>query len=51
MHDTDEQSATVRALEPLIQALQEMDAGILPIDEDTMAIQYVQVYESADDAD
>jgi peptidoglycan/xylan/chitin deacetylase (PgdA/CDA1 family) len=43
LHDTEEQSATVTALGSLIEALQDMDAEILPIDEDTKVIQYVQI--------
>ena len=33
---------SVEAVEPLIEALQDMDAEILPIDEDTQVIQYVK---------
>jgi peptidoglycan/xylan/chitin deacetylase (PgdA/CDA1 family) len=42
LHDSQEQSATVAAIGPLIEALQEIDAEILPIDEDTPVIQYVK---------
>lgn len=42
LHDADEKSTTVEALGPLIEALQEMDAEILPIDEDTQVIQSVK---------
>lgn len=41
-HDSDSASVTVEALEPLIESLQEMDAEILPIDEDTKVIQSVK---------
>lgn len=41
LHDSEDKSATVEAIGPLIEALQEMDAEILPIDEDTQVIQYV----------
>lgn len=43
LHDSEDKSETVEALRPLIEALQEMDAEILPIDEDTQAIQYVKL--------
>jgi peptidoglycan/xylan/chitin deacetylase (PgdA/CDA1 family) len=43
LHDAEEQSATVAAMGPLIEALQNIDAEILPIDEDTPVIQYVKV--------
>lgn len=42
LHDSANKSATVEALAPLIEALQEMNAEILPIDEDTQVIQYVK---------
>ena len=42
LHDASDKSATVEALAPLIKALNEMDAEILPIDEDTSVIQYVK---------
>lgn len=42
LHDSADKSATVEAIRPLIEALQEMDAEILPIDEDTQVIQYVK---------
>jgi peptidoglycan/xylan/chitin deacetylase (PgdA/CDA1 family) len=51
LHDSEELSQTAAALSPLIQALEDMDAVIAPIDEDTKPIQYVQVYESAEDED
>ena len=34
LHDASDKSATVEALAPLIEALNEMGAEILPIDED-----------------
>ena len=42
LHDSEDKSTTVEAVEPLIEALQDMDAEILPIDEDTQVIQYVK---------
>lgn len=42
LHDSAGKSATVEALGPLIEALLEMDAEILPIDEDTQVIQNVK---------
>ena len=42
LHDASDKSATVDALAPLIEALNEMGAEILPIDEDTSVIQYVK---------
>lgn len=42
LHDGENKSATVEALGPLIEALQEMDAEILPIDENTNVIQYIK---------
>lgn len=42
LHDSADKSETVEAIRPLIEALQEMDAEILPIDEDTQVIQYVK---------
>ncbi|MBD5556232.1 MAG: polysaccharide deacetylase [Roseburia sp.] len=42
LHDGADKSATVEALGPLIEALQAMNAEILPIDEDTQVIQYVK---------
>lgn len=41
LHDSTDKSATVEAIRPLIEALQQMDVEILPIDEDTQVIQYV----------
>ena len=43
LHDADDKSTTVEALAPLIEALQAMNAQILPIDEDTTVIQAVQL--------
>lgn len=43
LHDADDKSTTVEALGPLIEALQAMNAQILPIDEDTTVIQAVQL--------
>lgn len=43
LHDADDKQATVEALDPLIEALEAMDAEILPIDDDTQAIQYVRI--------
>lgn len=42
LHDSEDKSATVEAIAPLIEALQEMNAQILPIDENTQVIQYVK---------
>lgn len=42
LHDGEDKSTTVEALGPLIEALQNMDAEILPIDEDTDVIQYIK---------
>ena len=42
LHDGDDKSTTVEALGPLIEALQEMKAKILPIDENTNVIQYIK---------
>lgn len=42
LHDSEDKSTTVEAIRPLIEALQEMDAEILPIDEDTQVIQSVK---------
>lgn len=42
LHDGDNKSTTVEALGPLIEALQKMDAQILPIDENTKVIQYIK---------
>ena len=42
LHDGDDKSTTVEALESLIQKLQQMKAEILPIDENTNVIQYIK---------
>lgn len=42
LHDAADKSATVEAIGPLIEALQEMGAEILPIDENTRVIQSVK---------
>lgn len=41
LHDANNKSTTVEALGPLIEALEKMDAEILPIDENTNIIQYI----------
>lgn len=41
MHDSETKGSTVKALEPLIQDLQSMNAEILPIGEDTTVIQHI----------
>lgn len=41
LHDADNKSTTVDALGPLIEALEKMDAELLPIDENTNLIQYI----------
>lgn len=41
LHDANNKSTTVDALGPLIEALEKMDAEILPIDENTNIIQYI----------
>ncbi len=41
MHDAEAKDTTVEALVPMIEALKELDAQILPIDEDTTAIQHI----------
>ena len=42
LHGASDKSTTVEALAPMIEALNEMGAEILPIDEDTSVIQYVK---------
>ena len=42
LHDGDNKSTTVEALGPLIESLQDMQAKILPIDENTRVIQYIR---------
>lgn len=41
MHDAETKDATVEALEPMIEALNNLGAQILPIDGDTTAIQHI----------
>lgn len=48
LHDDEDKSTTVEAIRPLIEALQEMGAEILPIDENTRVIQSVKA-DSVDD--
>ena len=42
LHDGEDKATTVEALGPMIEALQKMDASILPIDENTKVIQYIK---------
>ena len=42
LHDGADKATTVEALGPLIEALQKMDASILPIDDKTKVIQYIK---------
>ena len=42
LHDGEDKATTVEALGSLIEALQKMDASILPIDENTKVIQYIK---------
>lgn len=42
LHDSADKSETVEAIRPLIEALQQMDAEMLPINEDTQVVQYVK---------
>lgn len=42
LHDKEDRSVTAESLGPLIEALQQMDARILPIDENTKVIQYIK---------
>ena len=42
MHDSNTKSTTVEALGPMIEALQEMGAQILPIDENTTLVQHIK---------
>ena len=42
LHDGEDKSTTVEALGSLIEALEKMDAKILPIDENTKIIQYIK---------
>lgn len=41
MHDSETKETTVEALASMIEALDSVDARILPIDEDTTAIQHI----------
>ena len=41
MHDSSTKSSTVKALEPMIEALEDMEAEILPIDENTTVVQHI----------
>ena len=41
LHDGEDKSTTVEALGPLIEALQKMEAEILPIDDHTKVIKYI----------
>lgn len=41
MHDAEAKISTVKALEPMIEALQGMGAEILPIDENTTVVQHI----------
>lgn len=42
LHDDDNKTVTVEALEPLINKLKKMHADILPIDENTYVVQYIK---------
>lgn len=42
LHDGADKTTTVEAMKPLIEALQNMQAEILPIDENTKVIQYIK---------
>ena len=42
MHDAQAKVSTVKALEPMIEALQGMGAEILPIDENTTVVQHIE---------
>ncbi len=42
LHDGEDKSTTVQALEPLIEKLNDMGAKVLPIDENTDVIQYIK---------
>ena len=41
MHDAETKASTVKALEPMIKALQKMGAEILPVDENTTVVQHI----------
>ena len=42
LHDDENKTVTVEALEPLINKLKQMHADILPIDENTYVVQYIK---------
>ena len=42
LHDAESKGATVKALEPLIEALKGMGAELLPIDENTTVVQHIE---------
>ena len=42
LHDAPDKSTTAEAIEPLIQALQALQASIMPIDENTYVVQYIK---------
>ena len=42
LHDDENKTVTVEALEPLINQLKQMHADILPIDENTYVVQYIK---------
>ena len=41
MHDAETKTSTVKALEPMIEALEKMNAQMLPISEDTTVVQHI----------
>ncbi len=41
MHDSSTKASTVKALEPMLEALEGIEAEILPIDENTTVIQHI----------
>ena len=42
LHDDSNKSTTAEAIEPLIEALNNISAEILPIDENTYVVQYIK---------
>lgn len=44
LHDNSNKSTTAEAIGPLVDALQAMQAEILPIDENTYVVQYIKAY-------
>lgn len=44
LHDDSNKSTTAEAIGPLIEALDNMNANIKPIDEDTYVVQYIKAY-------